>query len=372
MIPYDFYYRAAYDNFLKDIDVKCYFIKFGPKQDFEFIVEGESSSKNCIVFYDQEPFDKAVYINKMLSGRLPQGDGTRIIISSEKSVELDLASHEFNFKKFDYFYHGILCVEWYRHLWFKNIQPNANFDRLYITYNNLMLNKRLYRANLLVELRKQGLIDKGYASFNTPTISDIKTSVNAYNYLLPNSHKVNILSNLALLDQKMVLDSGEVNGSYSAELDPTHMQQAFLNLVTETIFYENKVHLTEKSFKPIVAKMPFILLAGPGSLAYLRKYGFKTFGDFWDESYDQETNPAKRFAKVVELLKDLGNLSIGELQKMHKDMLPILEHNFLHFYTELKPIIAAEFTDKLGHILSENNIDYNQTSLVALNRILSY
>ena len=31
-------------------------------------------------------------------------------------------------------------------------------------------------------------------------------------------------------------------------------------------------------------------MAGAGNLAYLRKYGFKTFGDFWDEGYDPISN----------------------------------------------------------------------------------
>lgn len=372
MIPYDFYYQAVFNNFLKDVDVKCLYINFGNTHDFEFLVSGNLDSKNCIVFYDQEPFDRYVFLDKLRINKHFRDASKRIVITSEESPELEQAASELDFVTFDYFYHGLLCIEWYRHCWFNNIKPTDDFDRLYITYNNLMTSKRLYRTNLLIELQKQGLLDRGYASFNTPSIQAITSSVSAYSYLLPLSHKTNIVENTQLLDKKYVLDSESVNGNYSAKIDTHAMQKAFLNLVTETIFYENKVHLTEKTFKPIVSKMPFLLLAGPGNLNYLADYGFQTFGDYWNESYDNISNPVSRFDAVMTILNDLAKLPTTELKKMHNDMRPILEHNFNHFFKELKPIIASEFTYKLGKILKDNSIQFNPNDLVKLNNTISY
>ena len=39
-----------------------------------------------------------------------------------------------------------------------------------------------------------------------------------------------------------------------------------------------------------------------------------------------------RIEKVVKLLKDLDNLSVEQRQQIHLDCLPIVEHNFNHFY----------------------------------------
>ena len=77
MIPYDFYYRAAYDNFLKDIDVKCYFIKFGPKQDFEFIVDIESLIASILRKLDR--VEEAVEIERRLSS-------VRAILADDESA----------------------------------------------------------------------------------------------------------------------------------------------------------------------------------------------------------------------------------------------------------------------------------------------
>ena len=102
---------------------------------------------------------------------------------------------------------------------------------------------------------------------------------------------------------------------------------------TETVYFGRRTHLTEKTFKAIALEMPFVLVAPAGSLAYLREYGFRTFADVFDESYDAETDDIRRIEKVTDLLKDLNNLSTAERHKIHRACLPIVEHNYRHFYS---------------------------------------
>jgi hypothetical protein len=94
--------------------------------------------------------------------------------------------------------------------------------------------------------------------------------------------------------------------------------------------------------------MPFVLVAPAGSLEYLREYGFKTFDGILDESYDKETDDIRRLEMVARLLKDLDNLSIQERQHIHNKCLPIVEHNFNHFYRGgLTSILWTELTNML-------------------------
>jgi hypothetical protein len=88
----------------------------------------------------------------------------------------------------------------------------------------------------------------------------------------------------------------------------------------------------KKHFKAIALEMPFVLVAPAGSLEYLREYGFKTFSGILDESYDTETDDIRRVERVAQLLKDLDNLSSRERQQIHRACLPIVEHNYHHFY----------------------------------------
>jgi hypothetical protein len=60
----------------------------------------------------------------------------------------------------------------------------------------------------------------------------------------------------------------------------------------------------------------------------MRSIGFKTFGDFWDESYDEEENNDGRFEKVFNLLMKFNKMPIEELHKLYIDMIPTLKYNY--------------------------------------------
>ena len=102
--------------------------------------------------------------------------------------------------------------------------------------------------------------------------------------------------------------------------------------VSETVFFGRRQHLTEKTFKPIALGMPFVLSAPAGSLAYLKQYGFKTFDSVWDESYDTETEDNNRPGVLSRLLFNLDQQTDEEKNIMFQKCIPIIEHNWNHFY----------------------------------------
>jgi len=111
------------------------------------------------------------------------------------------------------------------------------------------------------------------------------------------------------------------------------LMESFIFVVTETCYWQDKTHLTEKIFKPIALQMPFILVGCVNNLAYLRSYGFKTFSDYWDESYDAIADPILRLKAIADILKDISNMSMDEQKTMLLDMQPILDHN-LRLFTD--------------------------------------
>ena len=77
--------------------------------------------------------------------------------------------------------------------------------------------------------------------------------------------------------------------------------------------------------------MPFILVGCANNLAYLRSYGFRTFGEFWDEGYDSVADPIERMRAIVKILKDISNLSSQQQKDLLSEMQPILDHNYQLF-----------------------------------------
>lgn len=112
----------------------------------------------------------------------------------------------------------------------------------------------------------------------------------------------------------------------------------FCPVVNECDFPDPTSNISEKTLLPIKCKKPFVLVGQPGSLDYAKKLGFKTFSDFWDESYDQETNHEQRFIKVLKVIDYIDSFSIEQLEEMYAQMTPILEHN----YNNLKRLASSK------------------------------
>ena len=107
--------------------------------------------------------------------------------------------------------------------------------------------------------------------------------------------------------------------------------ETLFSVVSETLFEEESIFLSEKVAKPLLNLHPFIVISTPYTLKKLRELGFKTFGSFIDESYDEEKNHKKRIELIFNELDKIRNTPIDELKSWWKSIVPILEHNQKHF-----------------------------------------
>ena len=95
---------------------------------------------------------------------------------------------------------------------------------------------------------------------------------------------------------------------------------------------------------------PFIIAGGPHSLKYIRSYGFRTFHDIWDESYDSVTSSNKRINCISTLIKHIATLSDAEYNTLFSKAKAIALFNRTHFY-------STSFEDILHQELHNNRTD---------------
>jgi hypothetical protein len=108
--------------------------------------------------------------------------------------------------------------------------------------------------------------------------------------------------------------------------DSAYYSKYNLEIITETT---TKAHfVTEKTIRPLSARMPFLTISSPGYLEHLHYLGFKTFGDFWDESYDNIKDTHTRIKTVVSILTDL--ISSEQIYNLYNECRNVLEYNALH------------------------------------------
>jgi hypothetical protein len=102
----------------------------------------------------------------------------------------------------------------------------------------------------------------------------------------------------------------------------------FVDIVCEAHLEGKSFYPTEKIVRSILCKKPFIVLAPLNYLKYLRQMGFKTFGDYWSEGYDDYGGGDNRYRKVLELIDRIASLSTDELIKLNTEISAITEHNY--------------------------------------------
>jgi hypothetical protein len=283
------------------------------------------------------------------------------IVTSEKSNLIQEIAEKNNVELLYYFFHGFAASDWFRGFQTLNYNKQIvkNYKNDYVTFNRIIADDRSYRCLLISRLIEKNLLHKGQVSFGLDSSTrSWREEVISNNTKLSKEAIAHINTHLPSIDTKLIIDSEYVQGYASSDI-PRHINDSFWHVVTETVFYYDKLHLTEKIFKPIVMKQPFILLAGTENLKYLRSYGFKTFDGIIDETYDTQKDPDIRIWAAVNQLSWYCSLSEKDKLDVMRAVEPIVEYNFRHFYGEFKHIIASELLENCKNLFKKIGYDDN-------------
>jgi hypothetical protein len=221
------------------------------------------------------------------------------------------------------------------------IETNKNITNVeYVKEKTfLMFNRRWlshpHRTLFLYHAYKNKLLDDFYMSFSKTDVDH-----NANYSTVVGGHWGNfsddpIDENILIEIEKrlpLILDTEDlVTSSLMFEQFETTRQfyeKSFISIVSETYFDNNILHLTEKTFKPMIYKHPFIILGPSNFLLKLKELGFKTFDNVWDESYDQTHDHRERFHRIIQLVESISKKTFEEKKELLVKCLPSIEHNF--------------------------------------------
>jgi hypothetical protein len=233
---------------------------------------------------------------------------------------------------------------------------DINVDKIVKPYVCLNGAKRSHRVMFLCYIREHQLLDCGILSWhfdsaspelpnatninsntiNLPTAPVFVTTtpftrVNDLFYIDPTGRK--IFNQHYKFFQSNWKDSAITGGPNQNRWDIPAIQQAFLYVSVETVLQYPYPYLTEKTFRAILHKRPFVILGAQGSLAQIKKLGFKTFDHIWNEDYDLIQDPNHRTRAVIKIVKDIGALSSDQLKDLMYNVQDTVEFNY-KFYTQ--------------------------------------
>ena len=128
------------------------------------------------------------------------------------------------------------------------------------------------------------------------------------------------------------------------------------SLVSETNDTNDEIFMTEKIWKPIIAQHVFVVHGNYLYLQKLREMGFKTFANYFDETYDLEKDSDKRIDKLVSLCTDLKRMCSNgsavesgnkKWQDVYMQSLALRQHNYNNFFNKEKMSLQINKTLEL-------------------------
>jgi hypothetical protein len=315
---------------------------------------------NYITFFDAEPihldkfrptFDKIRYDLAQDLHAMRGSDAIGYFVTSEHDSEnVDELCSIYGWQALHYFFWGWAALDWYRgyDLTFL-IQPpeQRQIKKTFLAPNRIVGGARGHRLELLYHIFQRGLTDN-YIScpricpVEGTDILELAAQLSDVNY--PQAQQTFAAQNLPL---NMPGETGHPMHSCWLSLF-REAETSLVYLVSETVATGRRHQLTEKIFKPICLQMPFVLHSTQGALQYLRSYGFQTFGTIWDESYDDIMDDQARIRAIADLLTRLDQQTLAEKQALYLQALPIIQHNYQHFYSGgFRHRLWSELTDML-------------------------
>jgi hypothetical protein len=307
-----------------------------------------------LICYDQEPLNYDLYINApvRLSEEFSHLDPAVIpkrnirikigniydkclLLHSERNSAEVIKYQQDQFVPVYYWSHAIIARDWFRYAPYVTFSKNVK--KTFLIYNRAWTGTREYRLKFADMLIDHQLVDQCQTSVG---LTDQGVYYRDHNFINP------IWKPTHHLEHSFA--GNFTTSCYSADFDIDDYNSTDFEVVLETLFDDQRQQLTEKILRPIACKQPFILASSPGSLEYLRSYGFQTFDSVFDESYDSIQDPFKRMESIIKAMKEIASWSpdykIKQMEKVNK----ITEFNQQHFFSnQFFDTVITELKDNL-------------------------
>jgi hypothetical protein len=286
-------------------------------------------------------------------------DKVLLLHSEQRSSNLELYRSSV-FIPVYYWSHAIISLDWFRYA--QHVSQIKQITKKFLIYSRAWSGTREYRLKFVDLLIKYNLHTDCLMSFN---INEPESKIHYDHHKFKNTvwKPINKLEHY--------FDKNVVPSHASADFDLLDYEATDFEVVLETLFDDERLHLTEKTLRPIAVGQPFLLVAPYGCLAYLRQYGFKTFGSVIDESYDDIKDPVVRLETIVKLMKTINEWTVAQREQYQDQINQIVNYNRNYFFSnEFFYLVITELKDNLKAALTEQE-DTNTGEIIERRKKLS-
>ena len=310
----------------------------------------EKSIVNFFRAINLESMTHPVELEFLVSHHIRSVAGAASVFEKTLLLHSELNSHEVtkyqdnNFIPVYFWSHAVIANDWFRYAQHDLELNYTNFEleKDFLIYNRAWSGTREYRLKFAEQLVNQDLLSNcrttfapidhvHYSSYQFSNADFKPVRLDLENYIAPNTH----------------------NSAASADYNNQDYRHCGMEVVLETLFDDTRWHLTEKTLRPIACGKPFLLMGTAGSLKYLRQYGFETFGDLIDESYDEIENSIDRLNAVIAEMKRIASLDQHSKQTLWQTLHQRAQHNKTVFFETLSQTVMAEYLHNVNQAMIE-------------------
>ena len=373
-IPLDKLYHYLQDIINEDIIIYRWFPhgskNLGDLHPLKPVTDPQELSLPSLIAHDQEPLDYEYTESQCYVDPVPEWvnpETYNMFISQLPSLrchsnlwnvyeKLLLCHSEKNSKELDkfsshfvgvyYWSHALIARDWFRYAAHDPALCNdlSQYKYDFLIYNRAWSGSREYRLKFVDLLVKHNLQNCALTSF-----AAVDSDLHYRDHKFKNQDFT-----ITNFDLESILPENKFAASASADYIATEYNQCGIEIVLETLFDDQRIHLTEKILRPIACGKPFMLVSTPGAVQYLRDYGFKTFTGLIDESYDQVSDPLSRLECIVKEMQRIHNLPEVDKLELFNKLNCIAEYNKSLFFSEQwQDSIVNEFVTNFNSALTE-------------------
>lgn len=254
-------------------------------------------------------------------------------------------------------------------------------DKKFLCYNG---SPRPHRLALLYHITRLGYLHHGLISAHLEShIEKYEHFEKALRHTFPDiaTEATNLLVKEKvlprLLDADMVSLKNGIDGHSQLYLKIDHYEQTRFSIITETAYSNKSVSErlrdldinvggptipcafpTEKTFKAILGRHPFVMISTAGMLSHLRHLGYMTFEPYIDESYDRIEDDQERMLAALDQIQRLCELDDSQWHKFQQQVEHIVEHNVRHLINQARTKHAQKswiLTSHNNHVIIDRN-----------------
>ena len=289
-----------------------------------------------------------------------QFDQTLLLHSEQNSIAVTTLAQQ-GYIPVYYWSHAIIAQDWFR---YAEHDPAlaVDFEKIqkdFLIYNRAWAGTREYRLCFAEQLIEQRIDQHCKMSFSTHD----NGHYSQHCFENPEFQ----ISNFNL-EKFFPINTHTANSSadyYSIDYATTGME-----VVLETLFDDQRWHLTEKTLRPIACGRPFLLMGTAGSLKYLQQYGFKTFSGIIDESYDQIVNPRQRLQAVIAEMTRISQLPLADKHELYAKLYKIADQNRHHFFNEFFDQVCTEYVSNVDQAMTVMQQQFTGRHCAAIRQLL--